>query len=305
MPHPIRLASLFLALAVLPLHAERRAEHVIIVSIDGGKPSVIAESEMPVLKRLASEGAVTWVANTIFPPKTLPSHSSMLTGVGPAQHGVDWNTYMPIRGKVRVPTIFTLARQHDASISTVLFAGKVKFRHLWQPDSLDHFDLNGPQEDKPVPATAEVEATVFGSQAVAQNASAYLAKEMPMLSFVHLADPDTVGHQSGWGSPEQKEAFKVTDLALGGLMQSLQTASIAQSTVIIISADHGGHGLNHGENIPEDMNIPWIAWGQGVKKNHTIARPVTTYDTAATALWLLGVPLPKTFDGKPVTEAFE
>jgi hypothetical protein len=30
-----------------------------------------------------------------------------------------------------------------------------------------------------------------------------------------------------------------------------------------------------------------------------------TYDTAATVLWLLGVPLPESdFDGRPVTEAF-
>jgi arylsulfatase A-like enzyme len=36
----------------------------------------------------------------------------------------------------------------------------------------------------------------------------------------------------------------------------------------------------------------------------TLVKPVTTYDTAATALWLLDVPIPKSFDGKPVTEAF-
>ena len=32
---------------------------------------------------------------------------------------------------------------------------------------------------------------------------------------------------------------------------------------------------------------------------------VTTYDTAATALWLLGIPIPPEFDGKPVASAFE
>jgi arylsulfatase A-like enzyme len=52
------------------------------------------------------------------------------------------------------------------------------------------------------------------------------------------------------------------------------------------------------------MNIPWIAWGKGVKKGEKIIAPVTTYDTSATALWLLGVPVPEHFDGKPVTSAF-
>ncbi len=85
---------------MLPLHAERRADHVFIVSFDGGKPAVIAESEMPTIKKLAAEGAVTWTASTIFPSKTLQSHTSMLTGVGPEKHHVDWNNYEPLRGKV-------------------------------------------------------------------------------------------------------------------------------------------------------------------------------------------------------------
>jgi predicted AlkP superfamily pyrophosphatase or phosphodiesterase len=99
---------------------QRRAQHVIVISFDGGKPAVINESEMPVFKRLAAEGAHTWVANTIFPPKTLPSHTSMTTGVGPDKHQILWNDWMPIRGLVKVPTMFSLAK--DAGRSTALFA---------------------------------------------------------------------------------------------------------------------------------------------------------------------------------------
>ena len=36
-----------------------RADHVFIISIDGGKPAVIAQSDMPVLKQLVREGAWT------------------------------------------------------------------------------------------------------------------------------------------------------------------------------------------------------------------------------------------------------
>ena len=97
----------------------------------------------------------------------------------------------------------------------------------------------------------------------------------------------------------------MTDQALSQITKALKQAGIAENTVILISADHGGHEKGHGENIPDDMNIPWVAWGAGVKKGHAIQRLVTTYDTAATALWLLGVPIPESFDGKPVKEAFE
>lgn len=103
----------------------------------------------------------------------------------------------------------------------------------------------------------------------------------------------------------KKEAFKVSDQALGQLINSIKEAGIADTSVILISADHGGHDKTHGEVIPDDMLIPWVAWGKGVKKGFTITSPVTTYDTAATALWLLDVPLPAEFDGKPVVTAFE
>ena len=301
----MRLLTFLLFIAVLPLQAQRLAEHVFIVSFDGGKPAVIAESEMPVLKKLAAEGAVTWSAQTIFPSKTLPSHTSMLTGLGPDKHQVLWNNYEPIRGKVKVPTIFSLAKKADPGLSTALFAGKVKFRHLWLPDSLDRFDFKGIVEDKPVAGTEEIEKSVNPSQAVAKSAADYIVEKKPQLCFIHFADPDSAGHKSGWGSPEQKEAFKVSDQALSQIVKAIADAGLSDSSVIIISADHGGHDKGHGENIPEDMTIPWIVSGHVVKKNFAITQPVTTYDTAATALWLLGIPLPAEFDGKPVKQAFE
>ena len=45
--------------------------------------------------------------------------------------------------------------------------------------------------------------------------------------------------------------------------------------------------------------------GQGREKGTVLRGPVSTCDTAATALWLLGQPIPAEFDGKPVVAAFE
>ena len=140
---------------------------------------------------------------------------------------------------------------------------------------------------------------------VATNVAIYIREHKPNLCFIHFADPDTVGHEFGWGSPEQIKAFADTDAALGLVQQAIQEGHIAETSVVIITADHGGHGKGHSKGIPEDMNIPWIAWGQGVKKDFKITAPVNTCDTAATALWLLGVPPMTVLTGKPVTSAFE
>jgi predicted AlkP superfamily pyrophosphatase or phosphodiesterase len=292
---------------VLSAVAKPRAEHVFIISIDGGKPAAIEESQMPVLQKAVKEGAHTWEASTIFPSKTLPSHMSMLTGVGPDKHKVLWNDWEPKQGVVHVTTVFSEAKK--AGFSTAMFVGKEKFRHLLLPETVDEFGYNKAASGIVVKSTTgeekkEKEGTVF-AETVANDAAAYITKKKPNLCFIHFSDPDVAGHQYGWESPEQIKSFAVVDAALGKILKAIHDAGIADQSVIIVSADHGGHKRAHGSNMPEDMHIPWIVWGKGVKHGFTIDASVSTCDTTATALWLLDVPRPESLDGKPVTSAFQ
>jgi predicted AlkP superfamily pyrophosphatase or phosphodiesterase len=263
-----------------------RAQHVFIISFDGGKPAVMRESAMPTLLDMAKKGAVTWTAQTVKPSITLVSHTSMLTGVQPAKHKITWNSWQPERGLVTVPTVFSLA--HEAGLKTALFAGKEKFKHLNLPGTVDKFDVPG-----------------YNAREVAAAAAPYIIAEKPNLTFIHFADGDGAGHKYGWGTPEQKKAFADTDAALKVVRDAVKKAGIAKTSTFILSADHGGHDKTHGTDSPEDMNIPWIAWGASVKPHFRIQDEVSTCDTAATALWLLGVPVPDDFDGKPVASAFK
>lgn len=264
--------------------AAAAARHVFIISFDGGKPSVMQQSKMPTLSALVKEGAATWNAQTIFPSSTLPSHTSMLTGVGVAKHQVLWNDWMPERGMVPVPTCLALAKK--SGLVTAMFVGKTKFIHLFQPDSLSEFSLPS-----------------YQALDVAAAAARYIVAKKPNLCFIHFSDSDGAGHASGWGSPEQIKAFEDEDRALALIKAAIEKAGIADQSAIICSADHGGHDKTHGTNRPDDMTIPWIAWGAGIKKGVAISAPVTTYDTAATALHLLGIAVPGNWDGKPVSSA--
>ncbi len=241
---------------------------------------------MPVLMNLLKQGAGTWTAQTISPSVTLPSHTSMLTGVSPKVHKVLWNDWQPEKGLVTVPTVFGIAKQKG--LITALYAGKPKFKHLNIPGTLDSFGIPS-----------------YSAKRVAKVAAQYIVEKKPNLCFIHFADSDGAGHKNGWGSPEQVQAFADEDVALNTVITAIQQAGIAKESVVILSADHGGHDKTHGSKSPEDMNIPWIAWGSRVKPGFTITAPVTTYDTAATALWLLDIPVPAKWDGKPVTSAFK
>ncbi|MDR3710988.1 MAG: alkaline phosphatase family protein [Capsulimonadaceae bacterium] len=261
-------------------------KHVIIVSFDGGKPAVIDQAPMPVLKSMAESGAATWNAQTIMPSITLVAHTSMLTGVAPSKHKILWNEWKPERGPIAtVPTAFALAKQ--GGLVTGCIAGKEKFKHFNVPGTLDDFEIPD-----------------YHAAACAAAAARFIAARKPGLLFVHFSDPDGAGHAFGWGSPQQIQALADSDEALGVLRDAVAKAGIAKSTVFIMSADHGGHDHTHGLRIPDDMTIPWITYGAGVRKHFSITQPVVTYDTAATALWLLGIKLPADFDGQPVASAY-
>ncbi len=269
-----------------PARSAPRAEHVFIISFDGGKPEVMKKSAMPTLFEMVQRGATSWNAQTVFPSLTLVSHTSMLTGVQPARHKIMWNDWEPQRGLVGVPTIFKLAR--DSGYTTALFAGKVKFRHLNLPGSVDEFQIPS-----------------YDAKTVAASAAKHIVEKKPNLCFIHFADSDGAGHQYGWGSAEQIKSFADEDAALKTVRDAVRRAGIEGQSVFILSADHGGHDKTHGSNSPEDMTIPWIAWGAGVRPGFSINSAVNTCDTAATALWLLDVPVPANWDGKPVAGAFK
>jgi predicted AlkP superfamily pyrophosphatase or phosphodiesterase len=270
-------------------------EHVLIISIDGLRPDRALLADMPNLRSLIKQGAYTFWAKTTAVAITLPSHTSMLTGVVPGKHGIEWNRDLPLSEPVypKVPTIFEMATQ--AGYTTALVAGKHKFDALCKPGTITWVSV--------------VAETKGNNEGVLENAVKIIEDKKPDLMFLHFPDVDTVGHSKGWGSPEQLACIEKTDRQLGELFASLDRAGMRASTFILITADHGGAGLTHGADDARSRHIPWIVSGPGVRKNFDLTMSasleVRTEDTCATACYLLGLPQAPYFDGKPVTMAFE
>jgi arylsulfatase A-like enzyme len=283
----------------IPVTAPQRpipaVEHVCIISIDGLRPDRALWADMPNLRALARAGSYSWWARTTAVAVTLPSHVSMLTGVQPSKHGIDWNWDIPLSQPVypRVPTIFELARQ--AGYSTALVSGKSKFSFLNKPGTVTHAAI---VEENRYPANAEVVA----------DASRIIETHKPQLLFIHFPDVDATGHGRGWGSAEQLAAIEETDRQLGEVLAAMERAGTRASTTLIISADHGGAGRSHGPEDPRSRHIPWIINGPGVQAGFDLTQlgglEINTEDTAATACHLLGLRIPPYFDGKPILQAF-
>ena len=259
------------------------AHRVVIVSVDGLRPDAILLAPMPNLIGLMQSGAFSLGAQTVFPSVTLVGHASMLTGLCPSKHGVDWNDYLPERGYAQGTDLFDIA--HAAGLQTEMYVGKEKLSQITEPSSLDNFVYVNDRD------------SVLIDRLIAE-----FPQDFGVL-FIHLAATDGMGHAYGWMSPEQLSVIRGADEALGRLLAELDARSLRGETLMIVTADHGGNGQGHGSDSRENMTIPWIASGPGIQLK-TLTTIVHTMDTAATSAFALGLPIPPEWDGVPVYEAF-
>lgn len=259
------------------------ARRVLILSIDGLRPDAILLAPMPTLTALMYSGAYSLSAQTIYPSSTLPSHTSMLSGLCPKKHGVNWNDYIPENGYAQVTDLFDIA--HAAGLQTVMYVGKEKLRQITEPSSTDIFEYINDRD-------------LVITEKLIENFPADFD-----LMFIHFPTADAMGHVYGWLSGEQLSVLYRADQAFGKLFAELEARGLREETLIIITADHGGHNTTHGSSLPEDMTIPWIASGAGIKPA-ALNSSITTIDTASTAAFALGLSIPPEWDGVPVYEAF-
>jgi predicted AlkP superfamily pyrophosphatase or phosphodiesterase len=297
-----RIAILVFFVALIPrcVSAEEPATrpvaaitHAVVISIDGCRPDVLLRSDIPNIRRMLDQSSYTFWARTIPEAITLPSHTSMLTGVTAQRHGVTWNTDLPAGEPQKypnVPTIFELMKK--AGFTTAMAAGKSKFVALNKPGSIDWVFVP--------------DRTTITDDVVAEHAEQIIHEHRPDFLFVHLPNVDNVGHAIGWGTPQQQAAISQADTAVGRVLAAIDKEGLTGSTFVIVTADHGGAGRNHGPDDPRSRHIPWIASGPGIFHDLDLTISpnlvVNTEDTFATVCYLMGVPVDPAIDGKPVME---
>jgi Type I phosphodiesterase / nucleotide pyrophosphatase len=112
-----------------------QAAPVLMISIDGLKPEYVTAADsrglkVPYLRTLVRDGAHAEGVTGVWPTVTYPSHTTMLTGVSPAEHGIHnnlefdprhdfaqaWNWYA---AQVRMPTLWQAAHQPGLRTASV------------------------------------------------------------------------------------------------------------------------------------------------------------------------------------------
>jgi arylsulfatase A-like enzyme len=106
------------------------------------------------------------------------------------------------------------------------------------------------------------------------------------------------------------EAIAQADQSLGQLFDLLDEMKLTDSTFILLTADHGGHGRSHGPEDPRSRTIPWIAVGPGIRKNFDLTllgadSQIETYDTFATTCTMMGIPIQRKVKGKFIPQILD
>ena len=131
-----------------------------------------------------------------------------------------------------------------------------------------------------------------------------------MLSFSDAPDaimwyidhPDHPGHNHGFYpySPEYKEAVRESDGYVGEVLAAIaaRPTFAEEDWLVIVTADHGGWGHDHGQSSTQCYTIPLIIAGRHVAQARIPGVP-HNYDAAPTALAHFGIDVSKIdFDGK-------
>jgi arylsulfatase A-like enzyme len=284
-----KIAVLFAATAAV--HAATR---VVVIGVDGLSARGLQASKKPNIAALMASGAWTLHARAVLPTVSSPNWASMIMGAGPAQHGVTSNDWAPdhytiepsCKGPSGIsPTMFLLLRQQKPSSDIAIFHEWDGFARLVEPG---------------IPTLIQ-----HGSSAAdtMQRAISYLDAHAPDLLFIHLDSVDDAGHSYGHMTPEYLRAIEDADGLIGQLVRALEKRKLRNDTVLFVTADHGGVGKKHGGESMEELEIPWVISGLGVRAGVELKSPVNQFDTAATIAYLLGLNPPPCWIGRTVSEA--
>ncbi len=276
-------------LACLAAHeSEARIRTVILISVDGLGLAQLDASPVPEIKRLMGLGASSLPAVTVDPPRTIPGHVSMMSGLRPERHRSFVNERKEGLGKVNVPTLFDLVAANRLKTTAVF--GKEKLRFVFDTGAIQDSRL------REWPFVGDFPSRF--PKWVARQAAHALERDPPALLFLHFAWVDTMGHWAGWGSGTQRTAIQEVDAAIGEVVAAAHRFLAPCSFAILITSDHGGHDGSHGQRDPAtgglvdpvaDLPIPFILYGAGLRAPEGTASIV---DTAPTVARLLRLEIP-------------
>jgi len=288
-------ASLFpLALLISALSARSHAAPVLMISVDGMKPEYITQADahgmkLPWLRSMMRDGTYADGVIGVWPTVTYPSHTTLVTGVAPAVHGiynnVQFDPEMRFSGawhwyasEIKSPTLWKAA--HSAGLITASVGWPVTvgatdvdwlIPEFWR--GADPSAAVNPADRMLLAAVARPDAllkqlepaagpymmgndtSIGGDEIKTRYALEILRQDKPAFMTIHLSSLDDAQHAHGPFSPEAARTLEAID----GMVARLAADARANdpAAVVVVVSDHGFMNIAHLVN----LYIPFLQAG--------------------------------------------
>jgi hypothetical protein len=296
-----------------------QAQYVIVISVDGLGGTYLKKIFdgtatggsylIPNFRRLQNEGSSTLFGhcdNNNW--ETLPNHTSIVTcrprDNSPGFNGHNWSSNGdPAVGQTihsnktsYVASVFDVA--HDNGLRTGMYANKTKFslfdNNAAYPGGGSYnatygaLDITGADNGRDKVDNTYIN-TALGGIIVDTFITQQKSASPNRYAFLHINEPDSNGHGSGWGSATWNNCVVTVDGMVGKILKLVEqdVPAMIGKTAIILTADHGNQ-----DNPPTGADryaVPFFVWGPGVsvgkdlytlnagKRQVAASYPMTTY----------------------------
>ncbi len=243
-----------------------RPEHVILISVDGMPPDYYTEPEKlglraPTLTMMRQNGAHAEGMEGVYPTVTYPQHTTMVTGLRPAAHGIVQNRIFeaPSEPQTRYWYWYANALKAETLWTVAKKAGLTTAAVGWPVTVGAEIDYNIPEIYEPgeSPATWKWTAKHSTPGLLEKALGPDLKKDSsvderltsvseyiintyrPNLLLLHLIELDGAHHRNGPRTKAGIETAEREDGYIRRIIEATRQAGIFEKTTFFVVSDHG------------------------------------------------------------------
>ncbi len=262
-------------------------ERVVLLGVDGAG-AFFRDADTPNIDRIFENGSKSFDVLTSDPTISAECWGSMLHGVTPNIHRltngiVASNAYDP---ESPFPSAFRVIRENDPDAVLASFCN-------WNPINVGIIEDN-----------LNVHKDTAKDAALTEKICDYVAENDPKFLFVQFDEVDGAGHGNGYGTQKHLDQIAVTDGYIQKIYEAYEKRGFLDTTLFIVTADHGGKGTSHGGLSDGEKYVMFAAVGGNVVKGGII-EDMEIRDCASIVLHALGYEQPSTWTGRVPSGLFE
>ena len=240
-----------------------KSRHIVLISLDGFPSWALDDPYLPVptLRRLAARGALAKGMRPVNPTVTWPNHTTLVTGVTPAKHGVLFNGLLkrdpgvPPRVEpwlhrdemVRVKTLYDIAHARGLTTAQVDWvaiqdAPTVTWAFPERPPPAGQIA----QELVTAGVLSQTELETFATRNIVwrdrvwtQAAAHIIEKHRPNLMMFHLLNLDSTQHRYGPRTHAAMTTMSLLDAQVAEIVAAVDRAGLTARTTFVVVSDHG------------------------------------------------------------------